>query len=189
VNDRGPADPGRVIALTPARPNCCKSGGWGTQVRIVLLPAETQQLAAQLHGGTLHVALNTDPVGMSQRAISPPARCGAIRSLPRTPQSISPAASDAAPAAPVPDRLPENVTLTTPQPGQLYVRVDDFARAEYAFREAAILSPYGAVIRQSRHGGERFFVRGGPYPTVAAADAALNLALRLGLKGARITVE
>ena len=52
-----------------------------------------------------------------------------------------------------------------------------------------MLAPYGTVLHESGRRHERFFVRAGPYPSVAAADAALQSALRLGLRGARIVIE
>ena len=192
VNDRGPANPCRVIALTPRAAQLLQIPAGGVaQVRIVLLPIPTEQLAAQLHGGTLHLAMNTDPVGdVSQQALAPPTGVAQSGRYAGAPPEIAQTATPTETAALIPDRLPENITLTAPNPGQLYIRVDDFGRADYAMREAAILSPFGTVLRQrSAHGNERFFVRGGPYPSVADADAELQLALRLGLKGAHITVE
>jgi len=192
VNDRGPADPGRVIELTPRAALLLQiPDGSVAQVRVVLLPGPTEQLAAQLHGGSLHLALNTDPVAeVSEQSLAPPAGVSQSSRYGAMAETAAPAEAPAAAAAPVPDRLPENVTFTTPDPGQIYIRVDEFSRADYAMREAAILTPFGTVLRErSRYGNERYFVRGGPYPSVAEADAELNLALRLGLKGAHITIE
>jgi len=192
VNDRGPADPGRVIELTPRAAELLQIPAAGVaQVRIVLLAAPTEQLAAQLHGGTLQLAISTDPAAsLSEQSLAPPPGVAQSSRYFAESQQSAPAAATAPAAAAVPDRLPENVTLTGPDPGQLYIRADDFARADYAMREAAILTPFGTVLRQrAGRGNERYFVRGGPYPSVADADAELMLALRLGLKSAHITVE
>jgi len=191
VNDRGPTDPGRVIELTPRAAELLQiPQGSVAQVRVVLLPGPTQALADQLHGGGLRIAMNLAPVGsVTSESLAPPP---GSRSISRGIASDAPENPDQAPpesTETVPDRLPEQVTQTAPNPGRLYIRVDDFARADYAMREAAILAPYGNIIRQINAGEERFFVRGGPYPTVANADAALKTALRLGLRGARIVVE
>jgi rare lipoprotein A len=190
VNDRGPLDPGRVIELTPRAAELLQiSANTATQVHITLDSDLTEQLARQLHGGTLQLALNTAPVAdVSAQSLAPPTGIGQSgRGL--APQSTAPTAATQDQAAQVPDRLPERITQTVPNPGRIFIRVDDFARADYAMREAAILAPYGSVLHQSQGGEERFLVRGGPYPSVAAADAALNSALRLGLRGARIVVE
>lgn len=188
VNDRGPANPARVIELTPRAAELLRiSAGQPAEVRIQLQPDQTQALAAQLGGGTLHLKLKTDPTAAvtSQNLAPPPG----VRA-----QSNAAVVSDA-PAdtthdsIAVPLRLPERVVQTTPHPGQLYIRADNFGRYDYALREAALLSPYGTVISQFHGGEERFYVRGGPYPSVAAADAALKQALRFGLRDASITVE
>ncbi len=191
VNDRGPADPGRVIALSPRAAELLQvDANLPAQVRVVLQPVPSQQLAVQLHGGGLQLAMNLAPVGVvAQESLAPPPGTSAssrYRSGPAVPRAD---AADPDNVQIVPDRLPEVVYQAAPHPGQLYIRVDEFARADYAMREAAILAPYGHVEHRFGGGGEQFSVLGGPYPSVANADAALKLALRLGLRGAHITVE
>jgi len=190
VNDRGPPNPGRVIELTPRAAELLQiPAGSATQVRVVLQPGPTQQLATQLHGGGLHLAMNTAPLGdVASEDLAPPS--GIARSARGT--SVTETAAASAPATQataVPDRLPENILLTAPAPGQLYIEADEFGRVDYAMREAAMLSPSGHIERTRRGGDTRYSVRGGPYATVADADAELNLVLRLGLRGARIIVQ
>ena len=191
VNDRGPADPGRVLALSPRAAALLQIDAQNpAQVRIELLPGPSQQLAAQLHGGGLRLALNTAPVGaVAEQSLAPPPGTRQSNRFGATQQASSSSAAPADNIQTVPDRLPEIITQTVPRPGRIYIRVDSFARADYAMREAAILAPYGHVDHQMHGGDDRFSASGGPYASIAQADAALKLALRLGLRGAHITVE
>ena len=191
VNDRGPGDPGRVIALSPRAAALLQIlPGSAAQVRVVLQAAPTQQLALLLHGGGLRLAMNTAPLAsVASQDLAPPAGIAQSRRGMDVARPGPAAADQAATVASVPDRLPENILLTAPDPGQLYIQADEFSRAEYAFREAAMLAPYGHVVRERRARSEQYSVRGGPYATVADADAELKLVLRLGLRGARIVVQ
>jgi len=90
----------------------------------------------------------------------------------------------------VPERMPEIIHATTPQPGQLWLRAGRFVRFEYANRLAAKLAGLGGDVLRSREGRQQTFaVRAGPFDSVAQADAALRRALGAGVVDARITVE
>jgi len=90
----------------------------------------------------------------------------------------------------VPERMPEIIHATPPQPGQLWLRAGRFARFDYANRLAAKLAGLGGDVLSSREGRQQVFaVRAGPFETVAQADAALRRALGAGVVDARITVE
>ena len=74
VNDRGPTDPGRVIALSSRAAQLLQiDPGAPAQVRITLDADQTQALAAQLHGGDLQLAMQTAPVGVvAEESLAPP---------------------------------------------------------------------------------------------------------------------
>jgi len=190
VNDRGPPDPGRLIELSPRAAELLQiPAGSAAQVRVLLQAGPTEQLAAQLHGGGLQLAMSTAPLDtVASQDLAPPTGI-AQSSRGSNVTETNAAAAPATQASVVPDRLPENILLTPPAPGQLYIEADEFGRVDYAMREAAMLSPSGHIERTRRGGDTRYSVRGGPYATVADADAELNLVLRLGLRGARIVVE
>jgi len=176
INDRGPADPGRVIAVTPRvaallgmRPD------QPARVRVTLLPNESHRAADDLPGAPRL----------------------AIAAAPREPVTVAPldgthpAAPIPAPASapqPVPPlvHLPESVTQYRPDPGQLFVRLSPFTARRYALRQGQQIG--GGTAVEPLAGG-LWAARLGPFATPADADAALDRAIRAGVTDARIVVE
>ena len=90
----------------------------------------------------------------------------------------------------VPDRLPDEVEQGPAEPGLIYLQASEFGRLDYASRLAAHLSAIGARADRLRDGRtERYRVMAGPFITVAAADDALDLALRAGVIDSRLVVR
>ncbi len=90
----------------------------------------------------------------------------------------------------VPDRLPETVQQGAPRPGRLWIRAGQFSEAPYANLVKAKLS--GLPVEVQREPGVShpgFLVVAGPFASVAAADAALDQALRAGVTDSMIVVE
>ena len=103
-------------------------------------------------------------------------------------QVASAAVADAAQA--VPDRLPDVVQRGSAMPGRLMIQAGTFGQASYARQVEARLSGIGARVERAREGrSDRYSVRAGPFASVAAADAALDQAMRAGVSDARIVVE
>lgn len=183
INDRGPADPGRLIALTPrAAALLGIAPGRVAQVRVQLDAALSQRLADQLGGGP-RLAIAAAPRGaVIAETLPPPGSPAAVGRA----ETISPG-EDRTPTAPLPDRLPEQVSIVPADAGELWIAAGHFSRYEFAARVAAQLTGLDAEVLRRRGGrSESFSVRAGPFPTVAAADAALAEALRRGVAGARI---
>ncbi len=184
VNDRGPASPGRIIALSPRAALLLQARSDGTQVRVRLDQAMSHQVVDQLGGGPqLHIA--TAPSATITAEALPPPGGGAAGPA----QTIGAAQAERSGPA-VPDRLPERVTAGYARRGTLILRCGTFGRFNYANTVAAKLAGLGADVVRSRDGRQtRYDVQAGPFANVAAADAALAQALRAGVIDSRIVVQ
>ncbi len=185
VDDRGPEDPGRLLALTPhAAAVLGIAPGGVAQVRVEEDAALSHALADSLHGGPRLDIATAPREAVRAEALPPPGAGAGVGSVAAA-GTIGPAPEPAAAAAPP---IPQDVTQGSAQPGRLWLRTDSFGRPEYARRQAALLG--GAEVQRSRQGrSESYAVRAGPFEDVAAADAALARALAAGVTDARIVVE
>ena len=189
INDRGPATPSRVIGLSRRSAALLGISGVG-RVRVQVDEGMSQALREQLHGGP-RVAVTAAPRGqVTSEALAPPSGTTASGRV-RSASAAQAATMDTVTEADrVPDRLPETVQQGVAAPGQLMIRAGSFSQMQYAARVEARLARIGARIGRERDGrSERYDVQAGPFPTVAAADAALDQALRAGVSDARIVVE
>ncbi len=186
LNDRGPAAPSRLIALTPHAAALLQAQD-GARVRLDLDEAMTHVLAEQLGGGP-KIDVATAPVAEVQaELLALPEGASQSRRVRQALSLTLPQPADQAAKVTVPARLPDIVLQTPPEPGRLFIRSSEFGRADYAQRSAARIG--GAVERV--HGGrtDTYRVRAGPYATVPEADAALDLAHHAGVSDARIVIE
>ena len=188
LNDRAPANPARLLALT-ARAAELLGATEGTRIRVTLDETMTRILAGQLGGGP-RVDLAAAPRDSLQAEVLPPPP-GAGQSgrgtgaLGATPITAAPASGPA-----VPDRLPEQVFQTSPDPGQIFLRASEFGRIDYAQRLSAQMYGLNPAVETVQDGRERRYrVRAGPFASVAEADAALDQARRAGVVDARLVVE
>ncbi len=193
LNERGPDNPGRLIALTPRAALLLAMPADGVApVRVQIDSAMSRQLADSLRDATGGSRAIAAPRGAVQTAdLAPPPGARAARPLRRVPGPV-PAVADPVTAArpPVPLRLPEAVQLVPYYTGQLYLRAAVFGRAAYAERQAALLAGWPTQILHTRTGRtETFQLRAGPFATVADADSALDQARRRGVTDAHIVVE
>jgi rare lipoprotein A len=191
VNERGPANPGRVIALTPRAAELLGiPEGGAAPVRVQVEEAPSRALVESLHGGADRIALQAAPrAAVQAETLAPP---GAAQSAPGGQVTIGGAGDNAlASAGPVPPlKLPEQVFQVPAQPGQLWIRADEFARRDYAERQRAQLTGLSPQIENLSTGrAQRYLVKAGPFASIAAADAALDQARREGVTDARIVVE
>ena len=195
VNDRGPAQRGRAIALTPRA--IALLGGAGQKVlrvRVQVQETESRQMTAALTGGDAPVlavqAAPAQTVQSEQLAPPPGTQQSAARPLAPAPQPKA-ATATASPAQWVPLRLPETVWRGAPTPGALYVELGTFGRLEYAELLRQRMAQLGAQTSTSFFAprDRAYRVRVGPLPDIAAADAVLNRALAAGVADARILIE
>jgi peptidoglycan lytic transglycosylase len=190
VNDRGPAPPGRLIAVTPRVAELLGFTAAGTaRVRMELDEPRSQALAQALQGG-IGLRIAAAPRGaVVATELPPPAGMKAPAAAPQPPVAAATRPSeDLLPQ--VPQRLPETVTEVTPAPGRLWVECDTFASDLNARHERTKLAGLGAEIVHPRNGAAAgATVRIGPIATIAEADSLLGRALRAGVGGAHIVVE
>ena len=187
VNDRGPASPARVIALSPrAALLLAMPPSGAARVKIRIDDPLSHQVVEQLGGNGQKLDIAPAPAApVREEALPPPGSHAAAG-----PSRIIGAAQPEAQQTRVPDRLPERIIGTTADPGELYLRVGTFSRYSYARQEAATLSGLGGDVIKSGIGHQTSFaVRAGPFRTIPEADSALTEALRDGILDARITVE
>lgn len=188
VNERGPGDPGRVLAVTPkvARLLGFPDGGL-VEVEVTLDSQRTAALDATLGQGPQMTAA---PVaGITAQSLAAPGTSGGGISGGGVVQNLTPQAD----TGPVADTsvLSGRVSAGTPAPGPLYVQVPGFGRMYDATR---IMNErlYGlAASVVPVFGGDRTFyaIRLGPFHDVAAADAALAQVVSRNVADAEIIVR
>lgn len=191
IDDRGPGNAARLLGLTPRAAELLGApGGRAIRIKVQLDEAASRQMAG--NGDAPLLAMKTAPVGVIQaQALAPPpgakqaerVQTAAVAPAP------APATARAAPAE-VPIRLPEQVWLTTPQPGRLAIECGGFSRLEYAEMQRNRLVAFGARVTTDYYAprDRAFIVRTGTYPTVADAESTLRRILPL-VPDARIVVE
>jgi rare lipoprotein A len=189
LNDRGSGDPRRLVEVTRRTAVLLGMPADGVaRVRLRILPNESHAAADALPGAP-SLAMTAAPRGGVQVAdLAPPpgVRQGNGRALPDAPVAAPAEAVSAAP----PMRLPETITQTAPQPGQLMVELDTFEEYQYAAVQRAKMGAAGARIVSIVDGRtHQYRVEVGPLPNVAQADAVLNQALASGIPDARIVVD
>ncbi len=182
VNDRGPDIPGRVIAVTPrvARLLNYPTGGI-VEVEVTLKSQETAQLDGALGAGP---KLTAAPVaGITAQSLGPPG------STSGTVQNLDPSQDNTSAQAPT-VQLSGAVTVTTPAPGPLYVQIPGFGREYDAFQVMNQLgSIQASIVPVEGDSRTLYAVNAGPYHSVAAADAALQQILSLGIPDPEIIVR
>lgn len=181
VNDRGPAIPGRILAVTPhvAQLLDYPSGGV-VEVRVTLNGPATAALDGALGQGP---KLTAAPVaGITAQSLSAPGgAAGAV-------QNLTPAENAAAQGPTV--ALSGTVSATAPAPGPLFVQVPGYGSYEDASRVMLQLSGFqGSVVPV--FGGDRtlYAVNVGPYHSVEDADSALQQILARGFVDPEIIVR
>jgi len=181
VNDRGPDDPGRVIAVTPKVASLLGFPQDGVvEVEVSLKVQQTAALDAALGQGPKLTAAPV--VGITAQSLGPPGSGGgAVQNL--TPTENDTAAAD-------PGALSGAVTVVAPSPGPLYVQVPGFGSPRDA--DATLNQLYGMnAFVVPAFGGDRtlYDVRVGPFHSVADADAALQGLLQRGISDPEIIVR
>jgi rare lipoprotein A len=185
VNDRGPSDPARLIALSPRAAFLLQVPQTGAPVRVQVDTVLSHRLIDQLGGGP-HVAIAAAPKSrVTAQALPPPGS-----SAPAGPAAVLGAARPEAHGPPVPDRMPEIIHLGPIYGGEYWLHAGTFGRFQYANMVAARLGGLGGDVVASRQGRQAVYaVRAGPFRSIAEADAALRRALASGIPDAVIRYE
>jgi rare lipoprotein A len=185
VNDRGPAEAGRVIAVSPRAAQLLGAAG-PFRARVVLDGNASRAAIEGLPGQAAPLPIATAPVGRVEReSLAPPEGArGAASAQP----AATGAVAEITPSFREPERLPEQVTQGAPSPGRIWLEAGRFFRRDLAQAQAARIGgraePFGPPGRQ-----QQWRVRSGPYASIAEADAALARAIALGQPDLRLAVE
>lgn len=180
VVDRGPATPHRVLAVTPRVATLLGAGDGPFPVRIDVEGSLSRGLTDALGGGAPRLAISAAP---TQRVLREDLNGGA------------PSDDAAAEAEDTPSRrvdiaapLPETPMLGPASAVRYLVLGGRYASRSYARAEAGRMD--GGSVRARRQArSSSYEAAAGPFATIGQADAALDQALRAGLKDARIVVE
>ena len=182
VNDRGPAMPGRVIAVTPRVAQLLNYPSGGVvEVEVKLNQTLSMQLAGPLGDGP---KLTAAPVaGITAQSLAAPG--GGTEGAA---QQIGPAATETSAAATV--TLSGTVSPGAPSPGPLYVRIPGFGDENGAFAAMARVPEMQAHVAPQPAADRMYWsVMIGPYHSVADADAALQETLKDGIADPEIIVR
>ena len=195
INDRGPANPGRILAVTPRVASLLEFPATGAaRVRLDVLQVESRAVAESIQGGNaIRLDVATAPrARVEQEALDPPPGSHGASPAGTVASEAPSAAGDTEPASIVlsVQRLPETVTRIAPAPGVLWIRLGSFSRAEFARMQVARLSGLGADIEKIRNGRTvDYRVTLGPFNRVSDADAALAHVIAAGITDGRIVDE
>lgn len=180
VNDRGPAQSGRALALSTQAANLLGMGANPAQVRIVEDESASRQLAETLPGG---VALQIASAPREQVVQSSLGGAGGTSVVAVGGGAEAPPAAGGVRLADMPVAYAQGYAA----PGMLWVETMDFTSRSAAMMQAG---GHGGVVRPVMSGQSMMWaVRQGPFATISAADAALKRALAHGLNGSHIVVE
>ena len=194
INDRGPATPKRMLAVTRRVAQLLGFPPSGVaQVRLEVLEGESQAAQNALPGAP-KLAITAAPRGaVTAASLAPPP--GARASAGVT-QAAAPGAPDTTPNAPPTQaagaamRLPETVTQVAPDPGTLWIDLGSFPAYEFANMQRAAVAQLGATIVREQHANaETFRVTIGPIPDAAQADRLMDEAAASGISDAHIVVR
>jgi rare lipoprotein A len=186
INDRGPDNPARLIGLTRGAAERLGVGSQGVaRVRVRVLATPSQALRDEVGGSP--VGIVAAPVGaVSAVALAPPPGVGQSSRGRLAPEMTSHSTLGSSRLDQVFERIPGQVT---PNPGQLWIRAGEFGLRRYADQVSGRLGGLARVETAQAGRDQVFRVRAGPYRDVAAADMALDRAVRAGLTDAHIVVE
>ena len=187
INDRGPGDPARILALTPAAARALgvPTGGVAP-VRLRVLPGRSLQAAAAVPGGP-RLRLAAAPVAaVASAPLGPP---GAAPPSVVPGLAVAGVSGPGTAGGPIQPTLSGRVGLLPVRPVRLWVRLLDVTDQQAAAQVTARLAGLHPVIAARMQGGaEHFLVRLGPFATPAPAEAALRSALAAGIADPTIEV-
>lgn len=193
VNDRGPADPARLVEVTSRTAQLLAAADPAAfRVRVQVLADESRQVIEGLQGNAPPLLKITTSAtgGVQSETLAPPPGAASQRgrvatSGPRVVAQPAPA------AAAVPLRMPEVIHQTAPQPGVLAVDLADFGEPRAARSMAVRFGQLSPRVTTSYYAArdQAYMVRSGPFTTLRQAEDALRRALQAGVAGARIVVE
>ncbi|OUI88853.1 hypothetical protein HK11_04135 [Acetobacter sp. DmW_043] len=183
LNDRGPDQAGRLLAVTPRVASVLGIGHEPVRVRIVENETASRELAGQLPGGPALQIAAMPVKEVLQNALDSSEAPHAVGAVSHT-AAVNP---ESRPLTSLPD-LPAVWQEGAPAPASdLWVETANFTSRYTAQRAAA--GQGALVVPTITPQGQMWSVRLGPFSTIHEADAALRGSLAAGQTGSHIVVE
>ena len=192
LNDRGPSEPTRLIALSRRAAELLHMTQDGTRVRIQMDDTMTRQLASTFDDAAPKIDVAAAPVGtVSTESLAPPTGVGQSSRGKVAASGPAVVSSSTGRADAVGLRLPEEVLQVPPHPGMLYIDAGSFSRMDYASILSNKLAYLGARLTTSYTAprDNAYRIRIGPLFTVQDAEAMLARTIAAGVNDAAIVVE
>ena len=151
INDRGPADPGRLIGLTRhAADRLGIKPGAIARVRVEVEDEPSQALRDSLRGAALAVAIAPRGKVTSEPLAPPHGLAQSTRG--RVIAAIVPVTASAASTVAAPVILPDTAVAVPAHPGQLWLWAGEFGQPGYANQVRSRLAAVGTTVERSRQG-------------------------------------
>nr|WP_249732173.1 RlpA-like double-psi beta-barrel domain-containing protein [Roseococcus sp. SDR] len=185
VHDRGPAEAGRVIAVSPRAAQLLGAAG-PFRARVVVDGNASRAAIEGLAGQAAPLPIATAPVGRVEReSLAPPE---GARGAAQPVQAAARPANEVTTSLREPERLPEQVIQGSPNPGRIWLEAGRFFRRDLAQAQAARIGGRAEAVGPPGR-QQQWRVRSGPYASIAEADAALARAIALGQPDLRLAVD
>ncbi|HET6196066.1 MAG TPA: septal ring lytic transglycosylase RlpA family protein, partial [Acetobacteraceae bacterium] len=192
INDRAPASPDRVIAITRRTGELLAAADPGAiRVRVQVVEGESRRSSMDLTASVHAAGMVPAPsISVQEESLPPPSGIAQGAGGHAPVQSRS-GADPALPPTPAVTRLPEVVTTVPVRRTVLAIDCGDFSQAQFAGMLQARVARLGAHVTTSYDAprDRAFRVLIGPLPNVAAAEATRGRAVAAGAIDARIVVE
>ncbi|TAD87715.1 MAG: SPOR domain-containing protein, partial [Alphaproteobacteria bacterium] len=208
VNDRGPFEPGRILAVSPRTAELLQLTP-ETRVQVQILPDESRQLAASIQRGASTTQIPEGPAqavprgAVTSTPLAPPGGASAARPTPSTGSvatgPMPPPPPNPAPPAPTVVRQPiapptdptGTVTQGRPQATRLFVQAGAFSSRPNAERMVERLRSFGPTVLApiSVNGRQFWRVRVGPVNSVREGDRLLERMLAAGFPDSRLIAD
>ncbi len=192
VNDRGPPQPSRLLALTKRAAKLLDIRADGTRIRVQMLDTETRQLQAELASDGPKLDLASAPrEAIAVETLSAPGGTAQSSHIRVAAARVEPVMRTASAGTAVLLRLPEAVTQGYVSPAKLFIDAGSFGRQDYALILVNRLAYLGARLTTS-HTAPRekaYRIRIGPFASVPEAEAMLERTISAGVNDAAIVVE
>ncbi len=192
LNDRGPSQPTRLIALSRRAAELLGMTQDGTRVRIQTDDTMTRQLASTFDDAAPKLEVVAAPVGtVASESLAPPSGVGQSNRGKVAAGGPIVANTAIGHTDAVGLRLPEQVYQVPAHPGMLYIDAGSFSRMDYASILGNKLAYLGARLTTSYTAprDKAYRIRIGPLFTVPDAEAMLARTIAAGVNDAAIVVE
>ena len=192
LNDRGPANPARLIGLSRHAAELLQMTHDGTRVRVQMDDTLTRQLTANFEDAAPKLDIAAAPVGkIGTESLAPPTGVNQSSRGKTAVAGPAMASSGDVSLAPAQVVLRDEYWQVPPHPGLLYIDAGYFSRIDYASILVNRLAYLGAKLTTSYTAprDKAYRIRIGPLFTLQDAEAMLARTIAAGVNDASIVVE